>query len=131
LSAKKLPRNNHPSITTLFTAGGVRFRFQKRYINDVHSFVHLFGSMFLCFLIGCFAILCHTPRPELWGAGMALAGGVLWEFGDGFKPLWDENPYGDWRDTILRADGLSWSDIVFDIYGVVLGIILLQHVFHI
>jgi len=122
-------RKQPSNITTLFHLKGHPFRFNKKFVLDPHSVTHFFGSTLLCGLAAWLAVICDTTRPELWGAGTALYLGVLWEVGDGFKPLWYENPFNDWRDHILRADGFSWSDIQFDLYGVLLGVILLQQLF--
>lgn len=122
----KVPRKLPDNIVTLFHLHGRPFRFNKMFVLDSHSTTHFAGSALLCMAWAWLASLASCPRPELWGLGIALFWGVLWEFGDGFKPLWYEDPYHDWRDNFLRADGFSWSDIAFDMWGVLIGIILLQ-----
>ncbi|MDP2361925.1 MAG: hypothetical protein Q8O14_14445 [bacterium] len=116
-------------ITTLFRFGRVAFRFNAKAVLDKHAITHFVGSMALCVALTYGAARLGMNRPELWGAGVALALGILWEIGDGFKPLWTESPFGDWRDQMLRADGFSWSDVAIDIWGVVLGLVLLQTCF--
>lgn len=113
-------------IVTLFAVHGRPFRFNKRFVVDAHGWTHFLGSAALCVVLAVLARWLGAERPELWGGGIALGCGVLWEVGDGLKPLWYERPFGDWRDLVLRADGCSWSDIQLDFAGVVVGIILLQ-----
>jgi hypothetical protein len=124
-----MKRKQPSNIITAFHLGRHPFRFNKKFVMDLHSLTHFFGSALLCCLFACLAFICNTARPELWGAGIALYLGILWEIGDGFKPLWYENPFSDWRDHLLRADGFSWSDILFDTWGVLIGIIILQQFF--
>ncbi len=113
-------------ITTLFRLGGLSFRFNRRFVLDRHTWVHLFGSLGLCVGIGLLVYKSGAGRPELPAAGWALLLGLLWEVGDGFKPLWYERPFGDLRDQFLRADGFSWSDLVVDLVGVLIGMVVLQ-----
>ncbi len=115
-----------PWITTLFRLGRLPFRFNKRFVLDIHTWIHFLGSTALCYAIGLILHYTGAGRPELPGAGWALLLGLLWEVGDGFKPLWYERPFGDIRDQFLRADGFSWSDLVVDFVGVLIGMIILQ-----
>lgn len=118
---------NPPShIATLFHVLGRPFRFNRKFVVDRHGWAHFLGSAALCFCLAVLARWLGAAGPELWGAGLALSCGTGWEIWDGFKPLWCERPFGDWRDLVLRSDGFSWSDIAIDAWGVAVGVILLQ-----
>lgn len=118
---------NPPSrIVTLFHVLGRPFRFNKAFVLDRHGWTHFLGSAALCVVLALVARWLGAARPELWGGGLALGCGIGWDVWDGFKPLWYERPFGDWRDLVFRSDGLSWSDVQLDVCGVVLGIVLLQ-----
>ena len=113
-------------IKTLFVLAGRPFRFNGKAVLDRHSWTHFLGSAALCLALGLVARWTGAARPDLVALGLALLLGLLWEVADGFKRLWYESPYGDWRDQLLRADGCSWSDIVVDLWGVLLGLMVLQ-----
>ncbi len=113
-------------IKTLFVLAGWPFRFNGKAVLDRHSLAHFLGSAGLCVLLGLLVRWAGAARPDLWGPGLALLLGALWEVADGFKPLWYEAPYGDWRDLVLRADGSSWADMAVDLWGVLLGLMVLQ-----
>jgi hypothetical protein len=113
-------------IKTLFILAGWPFRFNGKAVLDRHAGVHFLGSAGMCLVLGLVARWAGVARPDLLGPGLALVLGVLWEVADGFKPLWYEAPFGDWRDLILRADGFSWSDVAVDLWGVLFGLMVLQ-----
>ncbi|MFA7332476.1 MAG: hypothetical protein WC326_15510 [Candidatus Delongbacteria bacterium] len=113
-------------IKTLFVLAGQPFRFNGKAVLDRHSWTHFLGSAGLSVVLWLMMRWTGTARPDLWGPGLALLLGVLWEVADGIKPLWFEEPYRDWRDHLLRADGCSWSDVAVDLWGVLLGSMVLQ-----
>lgn len=113
-------------IKTLFVLSGRPFRLNGRVVLDRHSWTHFLGSASLCLALCLLAQRMGIARSDLWGPGLALLLGLLWEVADGFKLLWYESPYGDWRDQLLRADGCSWSDVAVDFWGVLLGLMVLQ-----
>lgn len=113
-------------IKTLFRMAGRPFRFNEKAVLDRHAIVHFLGSAALCLVVGLAARWGGLARPDLLSLGLAFGLGVLWEVADGFKPLWYEDPHGDWRDLVLRADGFSWSDLWADLWGSLLGLMALQ-----
>lgn len=113
-------------IKTLFVLARRPFRFNGKAVLDRHSWAHFLGSAGLSVVLGLLTRWTGATRPDLMGPGIAFLLGVLWEVADGFKPLWYEAPYGDWRDRVLRADGCSWADVAVDLWGVLLGLMVLQ-----
>lgn len=67
---------------------------------------HLAGSFILCTLIA-------WPFGPGWGAGAAMALGLLWELKDGFQPY-------DRKTGAI--EGFSWKDLIADAAGVLLGL---------
>lgn len=86
------------------------FKVQTEFVKDIHSVTH-----FAAGVVSYKVFEQVTDHPVLWSLGSA----ILWEIGDGFKPLWYEDPHNDWRNQVYRSDGFSWSDIVFHGAGIV------------
>lgn len=61
-----------------------------------------------------------------YGFWVAWFLGILWDIGDGFKPLWTKGRGKPWLvQELLYADGMSLLDIfIFDLTGCFAGIVI-------
>ncbi len=92
-----------------------------------HNWFHLCAS--ILFVIGCYYFFDF--QAVIWAGLSAWAIGILWDFGDGFKPWFyvfrprDDRPaWLNWiRQNFFYSDKFSLQDVlVWDLTGCIIGI---------
>ena len=94
---------------------GVRWSYNSAFVLDKWSVWHLLLAEVIAFIVMFFFGAFN-------GFVIALLLGILWEVADGFKPLyfWRREQSG-LREHILFSDGFSYSDVIYDAVGALIG----------